>query len=624
MEQMETGKPEVFSDNGAAGGLPVIEVRELTRRFGLVTAVDAVSFDVREGEIFGFLGPNGAGKTTTINMLCTLLRPTAGRATVNGHDVTIEPHAVRQSIGLIFQDPALDERLTAYENLRFHAMLYDVPPDAFERRVREVLQMVDLADKARAIVRNFSGGMKRRLEIARGLLHHPKVLFLDEPTIGLDPQTRRHIWEYITALRKQQGLTIFLTTHYMEEAEICERIAIIDHGRIVALDTPDELKRLVGGDVVTVRTGNNAAAAERLKSAFGLEPRLGPGGELIVEVDRGDRFIPQMVTAFNGDGAALSVHSVSLRQPGRGGEPGGPDAGAPGHVGAEVGERRAKGEDARRRHDAVVEGCGGVNSFRRELKGIYTIWYRDVLRFLRDRSRIVASLGQPLLFLFVFGSGLAPAMSNLGQGAFNFKQFLFPGILSMAVLFTAIFSAVSIVWDREFGFLKEVMVAPVSRLAVALGKVAGGSTVAMFQGLIVLVLAPFIGVRLSWDQVLILMLLMLLLAAVMTAFGILIAARQRSMEGFQMVMQFLLMPMFFLSGAFFPLRGVPLWMEWLSRIDPVTYGVDPLRQVALGKSLPEFVLKAISLHPVAVDVAVLAALGLAFLVPAVWLFGRQE
>lgn len=265
-----------------------------------------------------------------------------------------------------------------------------------------------------------------------------------------------------------------------------------------------------------------------------------------------------------------------------------------------------------------------THSLRRELAGIYTIWYRDVLRFVRDRARIVGSMGQPLLFLFVFGSGLSPAMSGLGQGAFDFTQFLFPGILSMTVLFTAIFSAVSIVWDREFGFLKEVMVAPVSRLAVALGKVAGGSTVALLQGVIVLALAPFVGVRLSWDQVLVLMLLMLLLAAVMTALGLLIAARQRSMEGFQMIMQFLLMPMFFLSGAFFPLRGVPLWMGWLSRVNPVTYGVDPLRQVALSRSVPQAVLEAIRLHPIAVDVAVMGVLGLAFVVPAVWLFSRQD
>jgi ABC-2 type transport system permease protein len=265
-----------------------------------------------------------------------------------------------------------------------------------------------------------------------------------------------------------------------------------------------------------------------------------------------------------------------------------------------------------------------MHGFVRNLKGAYTIWYRDVLRFSRDRVRIISSLGQPLLFLFVFGTGLAPAMAATTGGTLDFRQFMFPGILAMAVLFTAIFSAVSIVWDREFGFLKEVMVAPVSRTAVALGKVAGGSTVAMFQGMIVLLLAPVVGVKLTWDQVVGLIGLMLLLAIVMTAFGILIAARQKTMEGFQMMMQFLLMPMFFLSGAFFPLRGVPLWMSWLSRIDPVTYGVDSLRQQALGGSLRPAVLATLTLHPMSTDVAIMAVLALVFIVPAVWQFGRQE
>lgn len=261
---------------------------------------------------------------------------------------------------------------------------------------------------------------------------------------------------------------------------------------------------------------------------------------------------------------------------------------------------------------------------RRELKGIYTIWYRDVLRFGRDRTRIVSSLAQPLLFLFIFGGGLAPAMSGLGGGDLDFRQFMFPGIVGMTVLFTAIFSAISIVWDREFGFLKEVLVAPVSRTSVALGKVAGGSTVAMFQGLIVLVLAPFLGVSLSAAGVVELVGLMLLLAAVMTSFGILIAARQRTMEGFQMIMQFLLLPMFFLSGALFPLQGVPGWMEVLARINPVTYGVDPLRQVVLRASVPESAVQALSLHPIGTDVTVLLGMGVLFLVPGIWLFGRKD
>lgn len=265
-----------------------------------------------------------------------------------------------------------------------------------------------------------------------------------------------------------------------------------------------------------------------------------------------------------------------------------------------------------------------MDRLRRNLKGIYTIWYRDVLRFLRDRARIVASLGQPLLFLFVFGGGLSPAMSGLAGGQIDFTSFLFPGIIAMAVLFTAIFSAVSIVWDREFGFLKEVLVAPVSRTAVALGKVAGGSTVAMFQGVIILLLAPLIGVSLSVEQIIVLLALMWLTAATMTSLGILVAARMHSMEGFQVVMNFLLMPMFFLSGAFFPLQGVPLWMEWLARIDPMTYGVDPIRQVALQGTVPAQVLNSLRLHPIATDVAILAVFWLVMLVPAVWLFGRQE
>ncbi len=265
-----------------------------------------------------------------------------------------------------------------------------------------------------------------------------------------------------------------------------------------------------------------------------------------------------------------------------------------------------------------------IDAFRRDFRGAYTIWYRDLVRFFRDKTRIISSLAQPLLFLFVFGAGLAPAMTGLGGGGLDFKMFLFPGILSMAVLFTSIFSAVSIVWDREFGFMKEVLVAPVSRSAVALGKVAGGSTISMFQGLIILLLAPVIGIKLSWDQILILILLMLLLAAVMSAFGILVAARQQTMEGFQMIMQFLLFPMFFLSGAFFPLQGAPVWLEWLGRIDPVTYGVDPLRTVALRESVSAAVLNSVKLYPIATDVIIMFGLGLLFLIPAVWLFSIQD
>lgn len=295
--------------------MQVIEVQELVRRFGDFVAVDGVSFAVEEGEIFGFLGPNGAGKSTTINMLCTLLRPTSGQALVNGFDVRTQQGKVRGSIGLIFQDPSLDDRLTGRENLQFHAMLYDVSRASYLKRASEVLDMVDLLDQAGDIVRTYSGGMKRRLEIARGLLHHPRVLFLDEPTIGLDPQTRRHIWEYLLALRERENVTMFMTTHYMEEAEHCDRIAIIDHGQIIALDTPENLKALVGGDVVTLRTADNLLAIERLRAEHDVEPREGPEGQLIVETVRGDQFIPQLMATLANSGTPVEVTSVNLRRP---------------------------------------------------------------------------------------------------------------------------------------------------------------------------------------------------------------------------------------------------------------------------------------------------------------------
>ena len=222
--------------------MSIVEVRHLVKRYNGTTAVNDLSFAVEPGELFGFLGPNGAGKTTTINILCTLLAPTSGTAQVAGFDCGTQSRDVRRQIGIIFQDPSLDDRLTAWENLLFHAMIYHVPARERRGRMESVLEMVDLADRRHTVVKQFSGGMKRRLEIARGLLHRPKVLFLDEPTIGLDPQTRRRMWEFIEILRDEHQMTLFLTTHYMEEAEACDRAAIIDHGRLVALDTPEALK----------------------------------------------------------------------------------------------------------------------------------------------------------------------------------------------------------------------------------------------------------------------------------------------------------------------------------------------------------------------------------------------
>ncbi|MDI6891675.1 MAG: ATP-binding cassette domain-containing protein [Actinomycetota bacterium] len=287
----------------------IIEVESLTKKFGELVAVDCVSFDVEKGEIFGFLGPNGAGKSTTINMLCTLLKPTSGGAILNGFDVLKEPHAVRRSIGLVFQDPSLDDRLTARENLEFHAMVYNLAPKDMWDRIAEVLRLVDLEDRQNDLVRNFSGGMKRRLEIARGLIHYPKVLFLDEPTLGLDPQTRNHIWQYVHDLKEREEITIFLTTHYMDEAENCGRIAIIDYGRIIALDTPDGLKRQVGGDIITIKTVDNERAAREIKERYGLEVSR-DDGSLKFEIVRGEEFIPDLIS-----GLSIEITSINWRKP---------------------------------------------------------------------------------------------------------------------------------------------------------------------------------------------------------------------------------------------------------------------------------------------------------------------
>ncbi|HSK91926.1 MAG TPA: ATP-binding cassette domain-containing protein [Euzebyales bacterium] len=287
----------------------MIDVHGLARRFGRFEAVRGVSFDVTAGEVFGFLGPNGAGKTTTIDMLCTLLRPTSGSASINGFDVVRGRDDVRRSIGLVFQQPTLDETLTAEQNLLFHAYAYGVPAEARTSRIRDLLTMVGLWDRRRDSVRTFSGGMKRRLEVARGLLHDPRVLFLDEPTLGLDPQTRRRIWDHLGELRSHRDLTIFLTTHYMDEAEHCDRIAIIDRGRIVAIDTPARLKDDVGGDLITISTPNGEEAAAELRRSHGVVPVV-TDRTVSFHVPAGAAFLPGFVRSFG-----QPLDAINLRRP---------------------------------------------------------------------------------------------------------------------------------------------------------------------------------------------------------------------------------------------------------------------------------------------------------------------
>jgi ABC-2 type transport system ATP-binding protein len=291
-----------------------IETRDLTKKYGDLIAVDKLNLTINYGEIFGLLGPNGAGKTTIISMLCTIINPSSGSATVNGFDILKQSSAVRHSIGIVFQDPSIDDRLTGRENLQLHACLYDMPTELAKKRIAEVLNLVELEDRADSAMKTYSGGMRRRLELARGLLHHPKVLFLDEPTLGLDPQTREHLWTYIENLARTTEITIILTTHYMEEADqLCSRVAIIDYGKIKVVDTPTNLKAALKGDVITITTAQPEKLTARLTELRLTSNMDSSRGSIRLTVSNAEKLIPRLIKIAADIG--VEVGSVSIHHP---------------------------------------------------------------------------------------------------------------------------------------------------------------------------------------------------------------------------------------------------------------------------------------------------------------------
>jgi ABC-2 type transport system ATP-binding protein len=294
--------------------MAIVETHNLTKVFGgKFTAVDHINFEVKEGEIFGFLGPNGAGKTTTVHMLCTLTQITEGEATVAGLDVKTQPDQVRERIGLVPQDISVDDELTARENMELHGKLYHMPKNLIKERVPELLQVVELTEWENALVKTFSGGMRRRLEIAEGLMHRPDILFLDEPTLGLDPASRASIWEYVTNLN-EQGITIFMTTHYMDEADnLCDRIAIIDYGKIVNIGTPEELKEMLGGDVILVHANDRDAFLNHIKNLDFVTEVLPQESGIRITVDKGETAIPKLFQEANKVG--IGIDNISLNRP---------------------------------------------------------------------------------------------------------------------------------------------------------------------------------------------------------------------------------------------------------------------------------------------------------------------
>jgi ABC-2 type transport system ATP-binding protein len=291
-----------------------IETHQLTKTYGSLKAVDSLEITVESGEIFGLLGPNGAGKTTAVSMLCTILKPTSGTATVNGFDIIREANKVRKSIGIVFQDPSIDDRLTGRENLFMHANLFKVPASEQKERINRILKLVELEDRADDLLRTYSGGMRRRLELGRGLIHYPKVLFLDEPTVGLDPQTRDHIWKYIKELKQTHDITVVLTTHYMDEADrLSNRIGIVDHGKMVILDTPSKLKDTLEGDVVVVRANDVGALSDLVTKWLGLTKKTVIDGALEITVHNGRAAMPRIMELATQNN--VYVESILLREP---------------------------------------------------------------------------------------------------------------------------------------------------------------------------------------------------------------------------------------------------------------------------------------------------------------------
>lgn len=294
--------------------MKAIETTGLTRKFNNITAVDDVNLTVDQGEIFGLLGPNGAGKSTFISMLCTILKPTSGTAKVEGYDIVSQASDVRRSIGIVFQDPSIDDKLTGMENMELHADLYDVPRDVMQSRIDEVLKLVELEDRAANFVNTYSGGMRRRLEIARSLIHYPKVLFLDEPTVGLDPQSRDHIWNYIKDLKERENITIILTTHYMEEADkLCDRIAIIDKSKIIALDTPKNLKSKLSGETIVIESSDNQLLSDKLAQGKLVDNLMVIDKELILTVINAHTALARIVElAVSLD---IYVDNITIKEP---------------------------------------------------------------------------------------------------------------------------------------------------------------------------------------------------------------------------------------------------------------------------------------------------------------------
>lgn len=504
------------ADSGPA--TPAIQASGLRKHYPGATAVAGVDLTVAPGESLALLGPNGAGKTTLISMLCALTEPTAGSVQIAGHDTRTRPGSARGALGLVFQETTLDDELTAAENLRFHADLYQIPPAEVPARIHQALSLVELTRNRDRLVRTFSGGMRRRLEIARALLHNPRILILDEPTTGLDPQTRTRIWRHLHQIREHENIGVLLTTHYLDEAEQCDRVAILDAGRIVAEGSPRQLKSVLEADRIDLRTSEDMAAAR----------------------------LPSLDDVF----LHYTGHRIRDDTP----EPAEP-----------VGEPPPP---------APSSPAGPVCwPWARQLR---MICQRELLHFIRDRAGAAIALFQPLIFLLVLGVGLARLMPQFG--GHGYQLFLFSGILLMAAQAPAISVGGSIIWDRQAGFLRHMLASPARRSTLLIGKCLGGTAVATCQAAILLTVTGVIGIPYNALLIAALLAEITLTAFAMTVLGVLLATLVRLPRTFGTVMSLLVLPLTFLSGSMFPVSAMPAWMAAVTLANPLAYAVDAMRR----------------------------------------------
>ena len=553
---------------------PALEVKGLRKAFGDRVAVDGLSFQVARGEVLGVLGPNGAGKTTTFHLLVGLLAPDAGEICMDGAPASPTDPRVRERMGVVFQQPSLDDKLSGRENLMLGAALHGISGAEARARVTAALAVVELTDRADEAVARYSGGMKRRVEIARVLLSRPSLLVMDEPSRGVDLPTQRRIWAQLDGERRARGMSILLSTHAPEEAARCDRVVLIDGGHVIATGTPDELRARVGGDVVRIEADAPDEIAAALRTKLGLEARVVDDAVLVTSAEA-HTWIPRIVETF----PAGRLRSVSLRRP----DLADVFVALTGRV---LGERTTEAPPPARklRRARVPAPRGGPARAALFWATFAVLVRRDLVRFFRQKSRVVGALGQPLIFWLVIGGGLSGSFQMPGATV-GYQQYFFPGVIVMIVLFTSIFTTLSVIEDRHAGFLQAVLVAPAPRLALVLGKVMGGVSVALVQALLFLSLAPLAGFSLGEVSPAVVLSDLLLTSVAFTAFGFSLAWILDSVQGYHAVMSVLLIPLWVLSGAMFPGSGATPLLAAIMRANPMTYAVDAMRAGLHGHAI---------------------------------------